>query len=460
MSAYFRWTVLLGLCALAGCGGGGGGGGSPSGSSSSGSSTSSSSGTTSSSGGSSSTSSSSSSSSGVGGSSGSNVVSVIVNSGPPAAGGGTFNIPYTSLTLCQPGTTTCATITNVLVDTGSYGLRIMASALAAAGLTQADLADPNNAGNMLAECLPFADGYTWGPLVALDVSIGGERAPGVTVNIIDDNGSFAPAAPVAMNCASSGAVSLNSVSAFDANGVLGVGVFDQDCGTACSECGATGDPCTYHNDIYFSCNTSNTCVLAPVAVTLQVRNPVALFAVDNNGVILTLPSVPASGQTTASGTLTFGIGTEANNALGSATVLTLDDSGNFTTTYKSHTLSGSFIDSGSNGLYFPDSTITVCSNTQNNPQASDFYCPTSPQMLTAVNQGQNATPSTVNFEILNLNSLNQNFYALSTVGGPAATNAMLGAYFDWGLPFFYGRSVYSAINGQMAGGTIGPYNAY
>ena len=133
MSAYFRWTVLLGLAALAGCGGGGGGG--PSGSSSSGSSTSSGSG----------------SSSGVSGSSGSNVVSVIVNSGPSADGTGTFNIPYTSVTLCQPGTTTCATISNVLVDTGSYGLRIMASALAAAGLTQNDLADPNNAGNMLAE---------------------------------------------------------------------------------------------------------------------------------------------------------------------------------------------------------------------------------------------------------------------------------------------------------------------
>jgi Protein of unknown function (DUF3443) len=313
---------------------------------------------------------------------------------------------------------------------------------------------------LLAECLPFADGYTWGPLVALDVSIGGERAPGGTVNIIDDNGSFAPTAPAVKNCASAGAVSLNSVTAFDANGVLGVGVFDQDCGAACAECGATGDPCTYHNDIYFSCNTSNTCVLAPVALTLQVRNPVALFAVDNNGVILTLPEIPASGQTTATGTLTFGIGTEANNALRSATVLTLDDSGNFTTTYKSQTLSGSFIDSGSNGLYFPDSTITVCPNTQNDPQASDFYCPTTPLMLSAVNQGQNLTMSTVSFEITNLNSLNANFFASPTIGGPAATNAMLGSYFDWGLPFFYGRSVYAAINGQMAAGTLGPYNAY
>jgi hypothetical protein len=441
MSAYSRWTVLLGLCVLAGCGGGGGGG---------------------SSAGVSSSSSSSSSSSGVSSSSGSNVVTVTVNSGPPADGTGTFNIPYTSVTLCQPGTTTCATINGVLVDTGSYGLRIMASALAAAGLTQSDLPDPNNAANTLAECLPFADGYTWGPLVALDVSLGGERAPGLTVNIIDDNASFTPTAPTVKNCASSGAMSLNNVTAFDANGVLGVGVFDQDCGQSCAECSAMGFPaCSSTNDLYYSCNTSsNSCDNTPVAPTLQVRNPVALFAVDNNGVILALPMIPEAGQVSASGTLTFGIGTQSNNALGNATVLTLDSSGNFTTTYKSQTLSSSFIDSGSNGLYFPDSTITVCPNTQANPQASDFYCPASPLMLTALNQGGNGAMSTVPFEIISLNSLDGNFYALPTVGGPAAANATLGSYFDWGLPFFYGRPVYAAIDGMTAGSAIGPYNAY
>ena len=32
--------------------------------------------------------------------------------------------------------------------------------------------------------------------------------------------------------------------------------------------------------------------------------------------------------------------------------------------------------------------------------------------------------------------------------------------FDWGLPFFYGRSVYTAIAGHTAGSAIGPYFAY
>jgi hypothetical protein len=450
MSAHFRWTVLLGLCVLAGCGGGGSSPSSATGSS--GSSTSSSS----------SSSSSSSGSSGVSSSSGSNVVTVTVNQGPPAAEGGTFNIPYTSVTVCLPGTTTCAVINDVLVDTGSYGLRIMASALALAGLTQTDLADPNQPGNTLAECVPFADGYTWGPLMGLDISIGGERAPGATVNIINDNGAFAPQAPSA--CVTAGNNnSLNAVTDFDANGVLGVGAFDQDCGASCAECsvGSGADACNQNNDPYYTCDTATkVCTSAPVALNVQVQNPVALFAVDNNGVILALPSVPPAGQSTASGTLTFGISTEANNALGSQTILALDGYGNFTTTYKSQTLDSSFIDSGSNGLYFPDNSITVCSNTQSDSSASDFYCPPSPLSEMAYNETINGTMSAVPFEIMSLNSFNGTFHAWPTVGGPAPSNTTLGSYFDWGLPFFYGRSVYVAIEGLSAGGTVGPYDAY
>jgi hypothetical protein len=32
--------------------------------------------------------------------------------------------------------------------------------------------------------------------------------------------------------------------------------------------------------------------------------------------------------------------------------------------------------------------------------------------------------------------------------------------FDFGLPFFYGRSVYTAIEGRTAGSTTGPYFAF
>src|SRR6204780_2733816 len=183
MSHRLRWTLWLGLCIFAGCGGQSNGPPSSSNSSSSGSASSRSS------------SGSGSSSSSSSGAIVSNAVAVTVGPGPAAAMGGTFNIPYASVKVFQPGTTTCAIIDDVLVDTGSVGLRLMASALTAAGLTLAATADPSNASNTIAECLPFADGYTWGPVAVSDVSLSGELASGVSVNIIDDNSSYAATAP-------------------------------------------------------------------------------------------------------------------------------------------------------------------------------------------------------------------------------------------------------------------------
>lgn len=439
MSHRLRWTLWLGLCILAGCGGSSGG---RSGSASS------------------------SSSSGSGSSSGaivSNVIAVTVGPGPAAAMGGTFNIPYASVRVCQPGTNACAIVNDVLVDTGSVGLRLMASALTAAGLTLTATADPSNASNSIAECLPFADGYTWGPVAKADVSMDEELASSVSVNIIDDDASYAATAPTSCTTTlSQSPTSLNSVAAFAANGVLGIGIFDQDCGASCADCTSFTNGCnTPMTDLYYSCNTgTNTCAFTPVLLTAQVRNPVALFATDNNGVILELPALPAAGQTGVSGTLVFGIATQSNNGLGSAFVLTTDSGGNFTTTYKGQTLNSSFIDSGSNGLFFPDNTITLCTSTQSNPNANEFFCPGSTLALTAVNQGQNGATSTVPFDITSLNSINGNFYGIAEVGGPAASNATLGSYFDWGLPFFYGRHVYTAIEGKTAGTTIGPFYAY
>jgi hypothetical protein len=436
MSQCFRWTLWLGLCLVAGCGGGGGG---------------------------STASSSSSSSSSSSGAAVSNVVAVTVGPGPAAANGGTFNIPYVSVTVCESGTTTCTTIDHVLVDTGSIGLRIMASALRSAGVALTNLPDPANASNSIVECLPFADGYTWGPVAKADVRMGGETASDLSVNIINDNGSYAATVPA--SCTSMGSnTSLNSVSAFSANGVLGVGVFDQDCGTSCRDCASFSMGCnTVNSDLYYSCNTTtNSCAFTPVALTDQVRNPVALFATDNNGVVLQMQSLPLAGQATASGSLIFGIGTQSNNALGGAIVLTADTSGNIITVFASQTLGQSFFDSGSNGLFFPDanSPIPVCANTAGNAHASDFYCPTSTLAKTAINQGQNGATKQVLFDITNMDDSNGSFYASATDGGPATTSAALGMYFDWGLPFFYGRSVFNAIQGKTAGSAVGPYYAY
>jgi len=444
-----RWTMLPALIALSACGGGGGSSASAGlGTSSSSGVSASSSSSSSSSGASSSSSSGASSSSGgahVFSTSSPNVVALTVGPGTSNF----FNIPTTSVTVCIPGTSTCTTVTNVLVDTGSVGLRLMASALNGFALTrQPDPSAPTT--NVIAECLPFADGFTWGPVVTADVILGGEKATGVPVNVIDNAHSFSPTIPT--SCSNDG-TALSSISALGSNGVLGVGLFAQDCGAYCAQ-PASQQTAPF---FYYSC-TSSTCVPASEPVNDQVVNPVALFATDNNGVILQLPAIPDSGQTSVTGFLVFGIGTEANNGLGSATVLTADPgNGTITTLYKSQTLTGSFLDSGSNGLFFPDSTIADCPG---NAMAMEFYCPPATLSLTATNQGQNGNTSVVSFKIANVQNLNTEF-ALDDVGGAATTIMGLGtSYFDFGLPFFYGRTVFTAIEGLPAGGATGPYFAY
>jgi hypothetical protein len=337
----------------------------------------------------------------------------------------------------------------VLVDTGSYGLRLLASALN--GLPLSAQADPATSGNRIAECLPFADGYTWGAVATADLTLGGEKASGLPINIIDDNGSFSPTVPA--SCSNTAGGNIGTLDDLGANGVLGVGLFSYDCGTYCT-LPVSAQTSGY---LYYSCNAS-TCTPTTEALASQVINPVAFFGTDNNGVILQLPAIAASGATTATGYLVFGIGTQSNNGLDGATVLTTNDVGNITTNFNGQALNSSFLDSGSNGLYFPDSSIPHCTG---GAGAANFYCPSSTLSLTALNQGQNGATSSVSFQIANLDGLGNTDFALDDVGGPATSITGIGSsYFDFGLPFFFGHTVFAAIGGMTADGTVGPYVAY
>jgi hypothetical protein len=209
--------------------------------------------------------------------------------------------------------------------------------------------------------------------------------------------------------------------------------------------------------LYYSCGNS-ACAVYAEAIGAQVTNPVALFPTDNNGVIVQLPTIPATGASTATGYLLFGIDTESNNALGAATVLNIDpSSGTIVTLFNGQTLMG-VLDSGSNGLFFEDSAIPNCTGFKN---AEEFFCPTSTLMLSATNQGVDGNSIVTPFQIANQNSLNDSFFALDDVGGSTSTITGLGSqFFDFGLPFFYGQTVFTGIEGKTAGGAVGPYYAY
>src|SRR4029077_16228091 len=111
-----------------------------------------------------------------------------------------------------------------------------------------------------------------------------------------------------------------------ANGILGVGLFRQDCGFACTFTGSSNP------GIYYVCS-AGSCTVTAEALGQQVQNPIWLFSSDNNGVAITLPSVPVGGQLATMGMMRFGIGTQSDNALGASRVQTTDASGNFTTIF-------------------------------------------------------------------------------------------------------------------------------
>jgi Protein of unknown function (DUF3443) len=358
------------------------------------------------------------------------------------AGGGTFNPAgivngsFTTVTFCVPATSNCTTIDGMLVDTGSTGVRILSSALPSGFPLPHQL----SGGNPVAECFQFVDGFTWGAVAVADIKMASEVASSVPIEIIAD-----PSVPTIPTACSNTGPSEQTVADLGANGILGIGNFKQDCGPFC----VTSS--TAH--LYFTCPASG-CVPSTESLAAQVQHPVAMFATDNNGVILELPSVPASGTVATSGSLVFGIGTQSNNALGSATVLTLDANANFTTVFKGTSFPRSFVDSGSNGLFFLDSAHTGLPMCAVNKA---FYCPTSSQTFSVTNTGSNGHSTPVNFTIANADGLlsasSPNFL-FNDLGAPNPN------IFDFGLPFFLGRNVFVAIEGQNTPAGPGPYTAY
>jgi len=381
---------------------------------------------------------------GGGGSSVANQVPLSVDAGPSSLYSN-FNVAYVSVTVCKPGTNTCVTVPDVELDTGATGLRLLSGAVSGLGLTNV-----TSGGLTLTNCVEYLDNsFQWGPVATVDVVLAGELAKSVPIQIIAEPGDAFPAAP-----AGCGGTPVNTVDTLLANGFLGLSSAQQDCGPAC----APGT--TLNGGSYYSCGSSS-CSLTTASLAQQLQNPVGLFTSDNNGVVVSLQTVPASGLPSASGTLTFGIGTQADNALGGAVVLIPDSSGNFTTKFKNTTTNVGFIDSGSNGLYFlnaADTGIPECTASA----FAGFYCPTNTESLTATNSSNGAT-STVSFSVADgENLLNSSNNALPELAGTGddTTDPTFGLYFDWGLPFFYGKSVFVALEGTSAAGTDGPYWAY
>ena len=352
----------------------------------------------------------------------SNVLPMVVGAGPS----NNVNIPFVSVRVCTPGTSDCRTIDNILVDTGSTGLRLLSSAMSGLALP----AQTTTGSPVTLECAQFLSFVTWGPVKLADIYLGSNKAPTVPLQLIAD-----PAYPVVPSgCAAAGPVAAG-ISDIHANGILGIGVFVND------------------GQRYYNCapTTPQTRCSVVLAAAQQVQNPVAALDTDNNGVVLQLPAIGATGSRQVDGTLILGVGTRDNNQLGDARVIQTDSRGYFSTIYKGVTLTNSFIDSGSNGLYFADATLPDCPGS-----LSGFYCPTTTQNLSATVRLRSGTTETINFTVGNASSLlASSSFAYNNLAGGLAS-----ASFDWGLPFYFGRRVFSVIEGRSSVAGVGPLVAY
>ena len=191
--------------------------------------------------------------------------------------------------------------------------------------------------------------------------------------------------------------------------------------------------------------TPQACTGTTVSVTQQLQNPVMHFPAPNtNGVIVELPPIGPNGALSAPGALVFGIDTATNNnsrAASAATTLVGDaNSGSITATLNAGTpQTMSFLDSGSNGNFFTDSSLTLCADKQ-------FYCPANVVNEAATLQSPvTNTMLAVNFSVVSAETLfnaNQTFTAFNNLAGPNPTANSV----DLGLPFFYGRNIFTGFS--------------
>jgi hypothetical protein len=350
-------------------------------------------------------------------------------------------MPYVTATICFPGiqgSNQCATVDHLQLDTGSVGVRVLGSALGSALAarlpTQTGATDDPTGNASIAECAVFGSGYTWGSIKRADVTIGGKTAGNMPLQVIADGQYSTPS-----DCQSRGVYNLGSATALGANGVIGIGPAQRDFPAAAQ---------TVLPSAYYYCTSATSCANTRVPLDTQVMNPVADFTSDNNGTIIRLPALPAGGQASVTGELVFGIGTQKNNAMPSQpNILALDQYGYFSTTYKGNTFS-SAIDSGSNANIFADYTV---------PFSGHWYVPATTLSLSAILTGVDKAAPSVNvpFSLANGWNLMANQYAAyDSLGSPSA------GMFLWGLPFFFGRSVYTAINNVMIGKQPGPFIAF
>ncbi|HXA48312.1 MAG TPA: DUF3443 family protein [Burkholderiaceae bacterium] len=373
-----------------------------------------------------------------------NVAPLVVDGFPCAAGGtvgaaNTGNVPYTTVKICAPGSTTnCQIIDHVTVDTGSSGLRIAASALS-------PNLQPGNglpavvggsASTSLAECEIYVSSYVYGPIVSADVYIGGKLVKNANMQVFGSPSNQIPAA-----CSNQGGIETDTTQSFGGNGLIGVSFELTDLGE------------------YFDCQSADPSQCTVNNAYNGLPNLVSLFDTDNNGVVLSLPPVPDAGLSSpVVGTLNFGVSTQANNTPAvSATAIVNDPQIGEFAAQVGGVWYTAYIDSGTALMFFNDTAntdLTLCPDSSFN---AGLYCPATPQNIPInfANFGSTTVVGSQTYQVGNADAINTlSAMAFRNVAGPITTSTTLTqTTMAFGLSAFYGHNMYFLFNTMTAPGT-------
>lgn len=370
-------------------------------------------------------------------------------------------------------------IDHVQVDTGSVGLRVLASKVRGLNLPPVEItAIPDPVLNAY-ECFPFVIGGLWGANVKAKVGLGRQITGELAIQLIEDDSTAALQAPADCRTVTDNQI-LSSAGALGSNGILGVGSTNLDCGQVClvASYATDSDFVQYYGCPSGAANIAACSTTTGVQANLQVSNPISAFANSayNNGVVLAMPAVTGLGAASASGELIFGVDTVSGVPGSSSNMVPVGVSRvllgvdtlnmpaylNVTTSVTQggtpKVFASSYLDTGTNGLFFTDSAIARCAG-------SVWYCPSNTLTLNAVLSDGGSTvlnPVGVQFQVGNAEALfSTSNTAFSSAAG-AAPNSVSGAdTFAWGMPFFYGRRVYMSIwDITMPGPIVAPWYAW
>ncbi|WP_175949411.1 DUF3443 family protein [Burkholderia vietnamiensis] len=340
-----------------------------------------------------------------------------------------INRALVSVTVCVPGTSQCETVDNVMLDTGSVGLRLQRSALKHPERFAA-MAGPD--AHALAECYRFVSSAAWGIVTRVDLRLAAIQASNIPIQIVDEANASYGDHPRPDSCLKGGKPT--------SNGTLGIAA------VSLNDC---KDPCfiSLKSPRYYEC-TAGTCapIAKAVAANFRIVHPIAALASDNNGYVLDVQPVPESGAKAARGTLTLGIGTRRNNALDVTNVVDLAPNGTFTTVWNGQSYPASYFDTGTEEYYFATAPVGA-------RECGSHWCATPEAEFSATLKGR-TTDATTKFRVGESATLVRS-------GKGVFRNVAIVAHKDsrafvWGMPFFIGRKVFV----KLTEGANGSGNAF